>query len=355
MRHLFFVQSAHTEIIALSIIRLRDLNIENCRFVSLRNYQIQSKVESFLFPQSWRGNYFQNIRFSIFKNRWIDLISTVDELTSSADFCVYLPQFSETFVPMIITHPKCQYFCHIEEGLHSSIYGIDTSMRANIGSRFEETVKHFLTKMNLQRLNVDTKDLPAPCFTSSAANEYFHVSQGAFKEIGDKRRVNVSLIDGLYSLKDGFLPADNYIVIPIDSFDFVKHDEVTHYLNLVVTGVKYFGSWSDRTFILKAHPKTRNVEILSAAKKRLCDEFKVGYEDVIITTKPLELFFASNVSAWFIGGVSSTLVYAATCNKRVISFAKAIHGNKVFERLHHPKARDIENILVDSGVILLEN
>ena len=353
MKHLFFIQSAHTELIALAIIKGRNLDIGQCLLICLRSYEPYSKINSIKFPVIWRSGYFRALKFAVFKKRWIDFKNFLETLINNEKFCVYLPQFTETFIPFIVTHPKCMYFSHIEEGLHTSIYGIDRSMRQSLGARFEEVINHWIMKLRFKRLGVSSNHLPYPCFSSSHAKEFFRISNAAYLEIQDERKIKVNLIDGWALLAPKLVFNDKYLVLPIDSLEFSSDDEIKLYFDKFYSALSHIDDWAERKIVLKAHPKTRNENIIHILKNLLIQEVGFRSDNISQTSDPLEMFFDTAVDAVFIGGVSSVLVYAAISQKLSISFAKSIHTEKLFSRLHHNQHRRIEDIMSQSGVVLL--
>lgn len=355
MNHVFLTQSAHTELIALAVIKNRQLDNSRCHLICLRDYQPYSKINATKLPVNWRGKYFRALRFSTFKERHKNLSDFLDITTNNEEFCVYIPQLSETFVPLIITHHNCRYFNHIEEGLHSSIYKIDQSIRQGFASRLEEFVKHIIFKYMLKKISVKPKNLPRPCFTSSRAREFFHVSDYAYKEIDQKFKTRVNLNDGIYILNEKIPASAKYMVIPVDSLEFSSISEINLYCSLIELSSSHISDIANRIIVIKAHPKTRNHKIVSTISNFICSKIGIKKTNILITQLPLELYFEENLDSVFIGGVSSTLVYAASSGKRAISFSKTIHSNAIFKRLHHKNHKLIESIMEKSGVHLLPN
>ena len=357
MKHLFFVQSAHLEFLSASIINELGLNPFDCQFFCLRGYRSISKINTIDLPKNFRGNFFRSARIDTFKDRYAELLAIINFATSGQKFLAYLPQFFEAFVPFVVTHPDCVGFYHIEEGLHSSIYPIDASVRNSWGSRLELEANHLLTRLLLKTVNVSSNQLPKPCFSSSSAKAYFCISDFAYPGADQRKKIKLPLNGGHKYLQtdETIDKGKKCVAIPIDSLNFRNVDELEAYTALLVKSLHQIPDLDERVLLLKMHPKTKNHSVLEGISKiidvHFCDENLI----IKCTSTPLEYLYEDSIDVIFIGGVSSVLAYASISGKEVLSCARDIHNNDLFARLHHSKSQMIEAILENSGVKLISS
>ena len=357
MKHLFFVQSAHLDFLSASIINELGLNPSDCQFICLRGYRTISKINTIDLPENFRGSFFRSARRSTFKDRYAELVAIINLATSGQKFLAYLPQFFEAFVPFVITHPDCVGFYHIEEGLHSSIYPIDASARNSWGSRLELEANHLLTKLLLKTITVSSDHLPKPCFSSSSAKAYFCISDSAYPGADQRKKIKLPLNGGLKYLQtdETLHKGKKYVAIPIDSLNFCNVEELEAYTALLLKSLHQIRDLDERAVLLKMHPKTKNHRVLEDVSKAISTHFCEENLVIKCTSTPLEYLYEDSIDVIFIGGVSSVLAYASISGKEVLSYARDIHNNDLFARLHHSKSQMIEAILENSGVKLVSS
>lgn len=354
MKHIFFVQSSHIELLAASIIASKNLDSSSCHLISLREYEPYSKIQFSAFPSHWRGSFFRPIKRRVFNDRAALVGRFFENLVGKQEFHVYLPQASETFVPILLNQNNCIGFSHVEEGLHASIYSIDSSMRNGFFSKIEEKVWHSITTKRLKPNRELHVELPRPAFTSRVAEKYYHISKNCYATIDKNKREKIPINLGLsyFSKLPTKIVESKNILIVIDSLAFETNIEISSYTRLMLEQLHQIQDLESRDIYLKAHPKTKNQAILEHLKHTIGSEFKELRSEPETFGYPVEFMFAPNLDTIFVGGVSSSLLYAAEAGKQAFSSAPILHRAKEFNRLHHPKSGQIENFMRDAGVIL---
>lgn len=120
-KHIFFIHSPLTFIVACKIIRLKKLRAGEVIFFTHRGFQPPATAwPTHIFPYNWSPEPF---RFQLnFVKSWKkvqefdDFINTV---SAHAPFLLYLPHAAFRVLKLFISHPRCQGFSYIEEGLGS--------------------------------------------------------------------------------------------------------------------------------------------------------------------------------------------------------------------------------------------
>lgn len=352
MFHLFFVQSSHLEFLSASVIKERGLDQNKCCLILMRGYSAYSDFQYRSLPENWRGKHFRGLNGNKFYQNLCALRNFIEEITHDETYHIYLPQAFETFVPGILSDPNCKGFSHLEEGIHSLVYGVDENFRGRFIRDFEDAFWHFVSCYHIKKHFGNNTPIPRPTFTSSKADKYFYFSASCFNDIESTRRNRVNLLSGISffsSLSKENLPK-KCVIIVIDSLNFGTVEEQKLYLDLVLNCLATVSDLDERNIYLKPHPKTKNTEISETLISHINAKFTHLRKAPTELKFPLECMFQKEVDSIFIGGVSSTLLYAAECNKEVMSFADIIHTYKIFKRLHHSKSKVIERIFKSAGV-----
>lgn len=125
-KHVFFVHSAITYLVACEVIALKQLPEEQLLFLTHRGFKVpQPKFKSHEFPYSWSPEPFPfkiNFLKSWERVRQFDLF--IDKLTHHSPYIIYLPHSSFRVLKLLISHPRCKGYAYLEEGL-SSYYRIE--------------------------------------------------------------------------------------------------------------------------------------------------------------------------------------------------------------------------------------
>lgn len=119
MKHIFFVHSPITFIVACKVIQLKEIPSDNIIFLTHRGFHVPiSGFKTYVFPYQWSPEPFP---FQVnFFNSWKRLEAFdqfINEITEKSLFSIYLPHTEFRVLKILISHPFCQDFSYIEEGL----------------------------------------------------------------------------------------------------------------------------------------------------------------------------------------------------------------------------------------------
>lgn len=120
MRHVFFVHSHITYLIARQIVAHERLSPADCLFLLLRGFAAPADcpvpaaaIEAVAVPLSPRI-------WQVW-GRIAALDRRINELTAGADFTLYAPHTDNATVRLLYTHPRCRAISYVEEGSASYI------------------------------------------------------------------------------------------------------------------------------------------------------------------------------------------------------------------------------------------
>lgn len=117
MKHVFFVHSHVTWLVSQGVIRHHEIATKDVLFVCSRGYEPPfNEFERIQFPDR---NWLQPWRPDKWADDKHDLGRFVDQVSQQSDFCWYLPHTGFPFFTPLISHPRCQGFNLIEEGIGS--------------------------------------------------------------------------------------------------------------------------------------------------------------------------------------------------------------------------------------------
>lgn len=120
-KHVFFVHSAITYLVACEVIALKQLPEEQLLFLTHRGFKVpQPKFKSHVFPYSWSPEPFPfKINFLKSWERVRQFDRFIDKLTHHSSYIIYLPHSSFRVLKLLISHPRCKGYAYLEEGLSS--------------------------------------------------------------------------------------------------------------------------------------------------------------------------------------------------------------------------------------------
>lgn len=121
MKHIFFIHSPITHVVALEVIRIKKLQDLDIIYFTHRGFQIrQPGINIVAFPYQWAPEPFRfQLNFIQSWNRIQRFDAFLNQLTSNTDFHVYLPHSGFRVLKLLISHQYCKGYSYIEEGLDS--------------------------------------------------------------------------------------------------------------------------------------------------------------------------------------------------------------------------------------------
>jgi len=184
MTHLFYVHSAITEKVAQAIIREED--IQELAFVSPSRYdpksdrKLDSKTEDIY--------EIKGTRFNVFKNWWPIWRGDrrIDKLLGD-QYHLYVPQTAMHRIQLLMSHPSCEGFSIMEEGL-SSYY-----------SKSQRVKAYPPPKRSLRRYIAYLGRLGTGEFIQEGYRKVYAIREEAFPEIDSKHIVDLQFDDENYS------------------------------------------------------------------------------------------------------------------------------------------------------------
>lgn len=120
-KHVFFVHSPITLLVAWGVINLKKLEPEQVIFLTHRGFSVPvNEFKTFDFPYSWSPEPFPfKLNFLLSWKRLKNFDDWVSQITKNYRFVVYLPHSQFRVLKLLITHKSCFEYNYLEEGLGS--------------------------------------------------------------------------------------------------------------------------------------------------------------------------------------------------------------------------------------------
>lgn len=121
LKHLFYVHSPTTFLVAYKIIKSKQLRLDHVVFLTYRGFKVPfSNFSSFTFPFHRNPEPFPfKLNFLKCRKKLREFDEFVNSVTNGTNFSIYLPHTSFRVLKLLITHKKCVAYNYIEEGLSS--------------------------------------------------------------------------------------------------------------------------------------------------------------------------------------------------------------------------------------------
>ena len=305
MRHLFFVHSNITYLVARQVIRTQELPLADCGLLLARNFQptdspvATAPLPNVLFPLTlavWRTR------------RKIALVDAViDELTHTEEFELYCPHTDNNLTRLAVTHPRCAGVSYIEEGM--ATYAVK-----GIGS------KPFSVKHSVLGYALSGGRLPHLSFYEASYRRAYGIHELAFPDLARKTVVGLP-----FGTAIGTPPLDDAQILVFDAL-IEQHVATPQKLADTLLGLfERYCAAGVRQVYVKYHPMQAGNPALQVFYQELMAryagqiEFRelpaaVVLEDVAYTYR--------NVTFTVI--VSSVGFYARLCGQPVYSVARLL-------------------------------
>lgn len=121
VKHIFFVHSPITYIVATKVIEFKKLKPDQPVFLTHRGFRVPAAADrSYEFPYLISPEPFPfQLNFLQSRARIRRLDRFIDEISDKASFYLYLPHSGFRVLKLLASHPKCKAYFYIEEGLGS--------------------------------------------------------------------------------------------------------------------------------------------------------------------------------------------------------------------------------------------
>jgi hypothetical protein len=225
MKHLFYIHSNITELVARQVIEEEGYEEKDSLFLLARNHKSEFPNQ-IIFPYTHYPVDTFRVSFFFWKNRTkvTNLDRWLDKITEGKPFTYYTPQSGMNFFYLIISHINCKHYCYIEEGLCSylredelrskkkELWIRDQLYNWNFKGR-SPSVKHFYDLNHVKYLAaygisehsfpglIKRKTLNLPFVKTNENNTYEHVLVlGQYVEYGEmKKETLIAVIQYLLS------------------------------------------------------------------------------------------------------------------------------------------------------------
>lgn len=300
VKHVFFVQSQITKLVAFATIKHLALPQESIVIISYRKVDFYHGYSIVPCPFT----HYPQESFLIHKKFWLgrkklkNLDDYVKEITNNSEFKFYVPHIFYNHVELMLSHCKCRSFSLLEEGKTSfSRFGERTLSR-------DIFPQNILKRMNYgKRLNSVKQIFPDNYETA------FKISDAAFPDFPRVQQVKLHLVSASYDYEN-IIVLDSIVEAGVVSIS----DYLIALLRLIMLMVK--------RGINKIHYKFHPDQQPKTSKKLILELFKtIENIELIEIDKNIVLEeIAVNSSAKFYSAISSMLYYSKYLGSQSYSF-----------------------------------
>lgn len=344
MKHIFFIQSQITKLIAWGVIKHLKIPPKEVVILSYRGMDFYEGYTFFPFPfrHSPQDSFPISSNFWQGREKLKELDKYIVEFSGNAPFILYIPHIFYNMVNLIVSHHLCQGVCLLEEGKTSFLPREEANNLFKTKSRYLEKIKNNIyLKINYgNRLNLEDV---RRFFPNSYLTAY-KFSDAAFPDLDNVIQVKINLEnnnDEIFTnshtstqhilvleplVESGVIKIENYLIGLSRVLMVLKHQQINH-------------------LYYKFHPDQRNKK----SKKAIVELFQsfATYEnmkfDELEKTVVLEEI-AYQKKAHFYSIVSSLLYYAKYLGSQAYSFTHLL-----------PKSAKIDQYLQKQPQAFLDN
>ena len=310
MKHLFFVHSHITDIVARQIIKHEKYSEDQCLFLLDRNHkseflnQIKFPYTHFPIDSFGVSIWFWKNRIKVTKlDQWLS------EITNGDFFTYYAPQSGMNYFHLIISHPKCQKYCYLEEGLCS--YLKEDQLRNN--------KKAFFLRDILYGLNFKNRAPSVKHFFDLKNNKYkaaYGISEYSFPELPNRQILSLP-----FKHKKENQKYKEVIVLG----QYVEYREMT--IETLLEVMQYLLGWLVKRDVKEVHVKfhpAQKREISIESLERLFQSYSTHLKVNLIAKEVVLENIAIATDANFYIISSSVGIYAAISGNKVFCLAKKV-------------------------------
>lgn len=332
MKHLFYIHSAITYLVAIRLIEYNKLNKRDCVFLLGRGFKpiLSREINSVELPFTHHpvNSFAVKRKFWESWGKLSGFDAFVHKLTAGEQFHLYTNQTGIAFIQLFMSHSGCAGYSFLEEGVAS--YYTQSKINNEICPSGSATTFYKVLKY----LNFFGRLSDFPQFFSEDYTAVYGISNESFSEFRNRVILDDVLVQGsLASDVEGYVLALDALY----EYGSVSKEEFAQALREMFSYFKRKGIGSIR---IKYHPEQYANPVFLAAIRSLIEKYR---GDVRVTELDpdciLELVAANKANdVTFYVFLSSVGLYAGLCGRKVYSFAHFIG-----ERCSNYKAR-IENL-----------
>lgn len=315
MKHVFYVHSAITYLVAMRVIAYEQLQPNECVLLLSRGFipPASNTVQVRVFPFV---NY-PNSSFAVTWRVWslwhkIDTLDRLlDEATHAQPFVLYVPHAAMTYFYLMVSHPLCRGYSFIEEGT-LSYYPPHHSLSRNTNVWWKRWAYWFLYK---QRGVPPVKPffrLDLPTYRHA-----YGMTEHTFPQFGGRRTIGL-----VFSPQIGLYPANIHHVLVFDAlveYGIVPIHTVQYALTQLMQYLQH--THPSSTLHIKFHPEQHRQPQAKAQWLAFFAQYPAVSIEELATTVVLEDLAASCPTCTFYVWVSSVGLYAALAGNPVYSLA----------------------------------
>ncbi|QNF33813.1 hypothetical protein HUW51_14190 [Adhaeribacter swui] len=307
MKHVFFVHSTITSIIAEAIIEHENILIKDVIIILDREAVIDNKFLSFKWqftspPDQFPAHF--NITKS-FKKLWL-FDRYIKEITYNDSFYLYVPQTGIKSIQLLISNSKCLGYSIMEEGLGSYKHkNIIDSKNYKIG--FYVRIAYLFRIKNKNPMMDGYKKLYA-------------ISSKAFPGYNNLIVLNPNFQYNSIKLKYKY---DNSIIWIFDAISIYNITKIQFHIGGILKLLKYFEEKRYNKIYFKLHPAQLGRNEDEYFRKMLSVDNKILFEEIPYSV-PIESIAKSNNNIKFFVNISSIGFYANLFGNEVYSYANYI-------------------------------
>lgn len=318
-KHVFFVHSPITFLVAWGVIKERTLDHEQVVFLTHRGFSVpHNGFKTFNFPYSWSPEPFPfKLNFLLSWKRLKNFDDWVSRITDSQKFVVYLPHSQFRVLKLLISNKSCKQYNYLEEGLGS----YETVEKANPGGMKARV--NFLDQILYKNRIKDR------LVYNSSYGAVFGLFEECFPGFRDKYILGKEFLqdpDFVQNLhmKQGIDYFENAHIIVLDGISAHGLISTDHHLAAVIRLKEIlFNRGIKKTFI-KFHPAQVGTEEYEKFLSSLKDSLK-GVEMIEIDQSVyLEILALRCNSVTFYINISSIGFYAAKFGQPVYTWANLL-------------------------------
>ena len=300
VKHVFFVQSQITKLVAFATIKYLALPRDSIVIVSYRKVDFYDGYSIVPCPFS----HYPQESFLIHKKFWLgrkklkNLDDYVQQITNNSEFKFYVPHTFYNHVELMLSHGKCQSFSLLEEGKTSfSRFG----ERTLITDTFPQNI--------LKRMNYGTRLKSVKQIFPDNYETAFRISDAAFPDFPRVQQVKPYLVSATYDYEH---------IIVLDSIVEAGVVSISDYLIALLRFIMIMLKRGIHKNHYKFHPDQQP----KTSRKLIIELFKT-FEDIefIKIDKNIVLEeMAVNTSDKFYSAISSMLYYSRYLGSQAYSF-----------------------------------
>lgn len=310
MKHLFLVHSHITDLVATQLVKEQGLSIIDVIFLLARNHQTKFP-NSLEFPYTHYpiDSFKVNLLFWKSRSKVAELDSWIDSICNGQDFIFYTPQSGMNIFYLISSHPKCNGFAYIEEGLGSYKYFEQIKNKKK-----ESWLRNLLYDLNFKKRAPSVKhffDLNHPKYLGCYA-----IGKEAFPDLKNKIVLQLP-----FEQKDATSNYENVIVLG----PYIEYGEVPQaaFLAAYQETIEWLIDKGIQSAHIKHHPaqdKLQSIEPINKINQRFLNQIKITTIEKNVVLENIAL----NTNANFYLVLGSIGIYADITGNKVYSFAHKI-------------------------------